>query len=149
MRILERIENATAGGETSLANVLSQLAQKIKRRGLIILISDMLDDLETMVKSLKSFRSRKHEILVFQVLDPAEYHFPFKESAVFFDLEDRSELPIQPDLMRKSYRQKFQTFLKRFQEQLLESYIDYELLITDTPYDKALFTYLQKRAKLQ
>ncbi len=149
MRILERIENAAPGGETALSDVLSEFARKVKKRGLLILVSDMLDDLEAMVRSLRSFRYRKHEILVFQILDPDEYNFPFEESAVFFDLEDKSELVIQPGLLRKSYRQKFHKFLNGFQSRLFESYIDYELLLTSTSYDKALFAYLQKRSRLR
>lgn len=147
-RILEAIEKSSPGDETSLANVLFQLAQKIKRRGLVILISDLFDDPEMVVRSLRSFRYRKHEILVFQILDQKEYNFPFTESALFYDLETGEELVIQPHLMRDSYQKKIGQFLQDYRRRLIESHIDFETLYTDTPYDKALFSYLQKRTRL-
>jgi len=148
MHILEVIERASSGGETSLANVLLQLAQKIKRRGLVILISDLFDESATVLRSLRSFRYRKHEILVFQVLDPRESRFSYSELAVFFDLENREEMIIQPNVIRESYKRSIAQFLEDYHRKMLESYIDYELLYTDTPYDKALFSYLQKRSRL-
>jgi uncharacterized protein (DUF58 family) len=148
MQILEVIEKSTPGGETSLSGVLYELAQKIKRRGLVIVLSDLLDDPRTVVKSLRSFRYRKHEILMFQILDVDEYKFPFSKPAIFLDLEDSTEMTIQPDMIRASYQQKFAELLKFYQQSLLEAYIDYELLYTSTPFDKALFSYLQKRGRL-
>ena len=102
LQILKVIDQAQASGETSLNKVLYELAQRIKRRGLIIILSDLLDDPIDIVKALRSFRSRKHEILVFQILDPDEINFSFKEPARFYDLENNSELIIQPALLRAS-----------------------------------------------
>lgn len=148
MRILETIENSSPGGETSLSNVLFELAQKMKRRGLVILISDLFDEPESVVTSLRSFRCRKHEVLVFQILDEDEYTFPFNESALFSDLEDDTEMVVNPKMIRESYRKKFSELLAHYRQRLLESYVDYKILFTNTPYDKALFSYLQKREKL-
>jgi len=147
-RILEVIENTTPKGETSLANVLFQMAQKVKRRGLIILFSDLLDEPEQVVKSLSSFRYRKHEMLVFQVLDEQELKFSFTQPAIFYDLERGDELIIQPKAIQQSYQKRFSQILATYHHKLLESYIDYEVMYTDTPYDKALFSYLQKRSRL-
>lgn len=148
MRILETIEKSRPGGETSLSNVLFELAQKIKRRGLVILISDLLDKPELVITSLRSFRCRKHEVIVFQILDEDEHKFPFHESAVFSDLEDGTEMVINPKIIRQSYQKRFAELLDFYKQRLLESYVDYEILFTTTPYDKALFSYLQKRGKL-
>ena len=148
MRILKTIEKSEPGGETSLSYVLYQLAQKLKRRGLVILLSDLFDEPDVVIKSLRSFRARKHEILVFQILDLDEYTFPFYKSAIFFDLESGDELVIQPTMVRKSYQKKFAELLNKYRHKLLESYIDYEVLYTNTTYDKALFSYLQKRQRL-
>ncbi len=148
MKILEVIEKAKPGGETSLSFVLFQLAQKLKRRGLVILLSDLFDDPESVIKSLRSFRCRKHEILIFQILDLDEHKFPFKEAAIFCDLESGDKLVVQPETMRAAYQKKFSNLLNNYRRRLLESYIDYEVLYTNTPYDKALFSYLQKRSKL-
>lgn len=148
MRILKTIEKTKPGGETSLSRVLYQLAQKLKRRGLVILLSDLFDKPDSVIRSLRSFRSRKHEILVFQILDVEEYTFPFDKSAIFFDLESGDELVVQPRVIRTSYQKKFTQLLSDYRQGLLESYIDYELLYTNTTYDKALFSYLQKRQRL-
>ncbi|HEC77889.1 MAG TPA: DUF58 domain-containing protein [candidate division WOR-3 bacterium] len=148
LQILNTIDSAAAGGETSLSNMLFELAQKIKRRGIVILLSDLLDEPETVIKALRSFRYRKHELLVFHILDPDEATFPFNKSAIFCDLENKEELVIQPDAIRDSYRKKFNKILKLYHDRLLASYIDYEIMYTNTLYDKALFAYLQKRKKL-
>jgi uncharacterized protein (DUF58 family) len=148
MRILEIIEKAKPGGETSLSLVLSQLSQKLKRRGLVILLSDLFDDPESVVQSLRSLRSRKHEILVFQILDRDEYTFPFERSAIFSDLESSDELIVQPNNVRELYQKRFTELLRTYRQEMLESYIDYEVIYTDTTYDRALFSYLKKRQRL-
>uniref|UniRef100_A0A7C4TIB7 DUF58 domain-containing protein n=1 Tax=candidate division WOR-3 bacterium TaxID=2052148 RepID=A0A7C4TIB7_UNCW3 len=147
-RLIETIEKANAGNETSLSRVLFELAQRIKRRGLVIIISDLFDFPEQVLKSLRSFRARKHEIIVFQVIDPKEHTFPFFETSIFEDLETGEQLIIQPDSIRESYRKKFEDFLNNYQKRMLEAHIDYQLMRTDTPYDRGLFAFLQKRARL-
>lgn len=147
-RILDIIENSSSGGETSLAHVLYELAQKTKRRGLVILISDLLDDPDAVIRALRSFRYRKHEILVFQVLDRKERSFPFIDTALFFDLETNAELVIQPRAIRASYEKRMGQLINEYRRRMLEARIDCETIYTDTPYDKALLAFLQKRARL-
>jgi uncharacterized protein (DUF58 family) len=147
--LLKLIDRAQPGKETSVSNVLYELAQKTKRRGLIIIISDLLDDPGSVVKALRSFRYRKHEILVFHILDEQEYDFPFTKAAMFQDLEDNSEMVIEPALIRASYQRKFKQFIKSYRHRLLESHIDYETVFTTTKYDRALLSYLQKRGRLK
>jgi uncharacterized protein (DUF58 family) len=149
IEILKVIDQTKPGKETSLTNMLYQLAQKTKRRGLIIIISDLLDEPEAVIKALRSFRYRKHEILVFHIIDPDEYEFPFSRAAVFKDLENGQEMTIQPNILRESYQRNFKDLIKYFRNRLLEARIDYEKIITNMPYDKALFSYLQKRSRLQ
>jgi uncharacterized protein (DUF58 family) len=148
MMILKAIADANPGGETNMNGVLYQLARRIKRRGLVILLSDLLDEPGDLVKALRSFRHRKHEILVFQILDIDELDFPFSESAIFADLEDGSEQIISPQLIRERYRIRFREFIDYYHRHLLESHIDHSVLRTNTAYDKALFAYLQKRSRL-
>jgi uncharacterized protein (DUF58 family) len=148
MMLLLAIEKAMPAGETNLHDVLYQLAQKIKRRGLVIVLSDMLDDPDETLRALRSFRYRKHEIIVFQIIDKDESDFPFEESAVFSDLESDSEMVVTPGLIRDRYRKRFKEFIGFYHQQLLQSHIDHTVLHTVTPYDKALFAYLQKRARL-
>lgn len=148
IEILKIIDKAIPSGETSLSNMLYQLAQKTRKRGLIILISDLLDDPLLVIKALRSFRYRKHEILVFHIVDSKEYEFSFDKAALFHDLEDGSEMVIEPSMIRASYQKKFKDLLQFYRQQLLEAHIDYETIFTTTPYDRALFSYLQKRGSL-
>lgn len=148
IEILKIINKAIPSGETSLSSMLYQLAQKTRKRGLIILISDLLDDPAVVIKALRSFRYRKHEILVFHIVDTKEYEFSFNKAALFHDLEDDSEMVIEPSMIRASYQKKFKGMLQFYRQQLLESHIDYETIFTTTPYDRALFSYLQKRGSL-
>ncbi len=148
MQILKVIDKAAPQGETSLSKIMFQLAQKLRRRGLVILLSDLFDDPEVVVKSLRSFRYRKHEILVFHILDRDEHMFPFSKPAIFSDLEDGTEMVIQPNIIRESYRKRFNELLQFYRLRLLEAYIDHEIIYTNTPYDRALFSYLQKRGRL-
>ena len=148
VEILKLIDRVTPSKETSLSNVLYELAQKTKKRGLIIVISDLLDEPRSVVKALRSFRYRKHEILVFHILDRKEYEFSFSKAALFKDLEDGSEMMIEPSMIRASYQRKFKQLLQFYRHQLLDSHIDYEMIFTTTQYDRALFSYLQKRGRL-
>ena len=148
MMMLRTIAEANPGGETSTHDAIYELAQKIKRRGLVIVLSDLLDDPVLVVKSLRSFRYRKHEILVFQILDVDENDFPFSQSAIFKDLENGSEMIVSPRMLRDRYRAQFREFLQFYHRQLLESDIDHTVLYTNMAYDQALFAYLQKRARL-
>lgn len=146
--ILQAIERAQPRGETALSDIMLQLAQKIRRRGLVILISDLLDDPGQVVRSLRSFKYRKHELLVFHILDKDEETFPFTIPAVFQDLEDASEVTIEPHLIGDSYRKRFQELLRTYHRSLLEAHIDHEIMYTVMPYDRALFRCLQKRGRL-
>ncbi len=147
-RIIEIINRTSSGAETSLAQVLFETGQRIKRRALVLVISDLFDEPQEVIKSLRSFRARKHEIIVFQIIDPYELTFPFNESAIFQDMETDESLTIEPGAIRDSYQKKFKEFLNYYQQAMHESHIDYELINTTQTFDKALFAYLQKRARL-
>jgi hypothetical protein len=148
MHILTAIDQARPGHETSLSTVLFELARKIRRRGLVIVLSDLLDEPGAVLRALRSFRYRKHELLVMHILDKKETTFPFEKQAIFVDMESRDELPVQPDLMRESYRRKIKKLLESYRYTLLSARIGYELLYTDTPYDRALLAYMHKRGMM-
>ncbi|MGQ9465413.1 MAG: DUF58 domain-containing protein [bacterium] len=147
-RIIETIEGINSGNETSLAQVLFELGQKIKRRALVILISDLFDKPELVLKSLRSFRARKHEIIVFQIIDAQEFTFPFRETAIFQDMETNENIVIDPAAIHNSYQKRFRDFLDYYRRGMREACLDYELINTEQKFDQALFAYLQKRAKL-
>jgi uncharacterized protein (DUF58 family) len=148
MHILTTLDHARSGAETSLADVLLELAKKIKRRGLVIVLSDLLDDPQAVLRALRSFRYRKHELLVLHILDKDECTFPFNNQAIFVDMETDQEMTIQPSQIRESYRKNFAKLLDTYRHTLLSAHIGYEILYTDTPYDRALLAYLHKRGMM-
>ncbi|MEO0100760.1 MAG: DUF58 domain-containing protein [candidate division WOR-3 bacterium] len=145
--ILKVLDNQKTGGETNLSETFYQLAQRIKRRGLIIILSDLFDDKEKVLSAIRLFRYKKHEVLVFQILDKEEKEFSFSEPAVFKDLETGKEITLDPRVLRKDYQSLFARFVSYYKRSLAEANVDYNLIFTDMPFDRALFAYLEKRSR--
>ncbi len=127
---------------------LQDLADRIHRRGLVILISDLMDEPEKVLRSLKHFRHRKHEVAVFHVLDPFERDFPFMDESGFVDMETQQEVMTQPWEIAKEYRRKFGEWQDLYMRHCRENLIDYVMVDTSVPFDRALLKYLEKRRKL-
>src|SRR3989304_1000926 len=146
--ILKNLAVVKPSEKTRTAECLNLIAEKIKRRGLVIIVSDFFDDVNSILKALKHFRYQKHEVIVFQILDPAERSFSFGKDAIFKDLETSEEITTQPYQIQKSYRDAMNEFTGKIKSECLNANIEYNLLETSTPFDKALFSYIQKRSKL-
>jgi uncharacterized protein (DUF58 family) len=146
--ILKSLANVQASERTNTAASLSEAAEKIKRRGLVIIISDFFDDINSVLKALKHFSYKRNEVIVFQILDPMEKSFSFGKDAIFKDLETGDELTTQPYQIQKAYREAMKEFTSKIKTECLNSNIDYNLIETSDPYDKALLRYIQKRSKL-
>jgi uncharacterized protein (DUF58 family) len=146
--ILVALESARPGNRTGAAKSLHQIADRIKRRGLVIVISDLLDDPATVITALKHFRHKKNEVLVMHVLDPMERDFAFGAPSLFQDLETGEKMTTQPLLIQRAYREAMAAFLQRYRKECMENRIDYVLLDTATPFDVALTRYLSKREKM-
>jgi len=146
--ILKSLANVSPSEKTDTANSLSEGAEKLKRRGLVVIISDFFDDINSVLRALKHFSYKKNEVIVFQVLDPMEKTFSFGRDAIFKDLETGDELTTQPYQIQKAYREAMLEFTNRIQKECLNSNIDYNLIDTSDPYDKALLRYIQKRSRL-
>lgn len=140
--------NAKAGGTTATANVLHALAEGLKRRGLIILITDLLDDPESLVQALQHFRHERHEVLVFNLVDPQEEKFNFKSTAEFVDAETGEKLLVNPWQLRRDYLQMWNEHTTVMREKCLENRIDYHFINTGTPFEQALLQFLIKRRQL-
>ncbi|MBI2619675.1 MAG: DUF58 domain-containing protein [Ignavibacteriales bacterium] len=147
-QMLKALETVEAGRQTGTAESLHTVAEKIKRRGLIILLSDLFDEPEKVKTALKHFRHRGHEVIVMQILDPVERTFAFDADAVFRDMETAEELMTQPWHIQRAYQQTLRQLLDGYKRECLENNIDYVLLDTGTPFDKALFEYLNKRKRI-
>ncbi len=146
--LLKELSGLSAREETDLGQSLHELAQRVRRRGLIILISDLLDDEEKVIRGLKLFRHRKHEVIVFHVLDPYEVSFPFEHEVILKDMETGEEIPAIPWEVRKEYRERVAAWINRYRTILRQSGIDYVPVRTSTTFDVALFSYLEKRQRL-
>ena len=146
--ILKELESARPANKTGTSKSLHRIAEQIKRRGLVIVLSDLFDSPESVMTALKHFRHKGHEVVVMQILDPLERSFAFERDAIFKDLETHEEVMTQPWHIQKAYQQSMQEFLGYYQRQCRDNNIDYVLLDTSTPFDKALFEYLNKRKRM-
>lgn len=146
--LLKELELAKPTKTTGTAVSLHIIAEQIKRRGLVIVLSDFFDDPESVMTALKHFRHKGHEVVVMQVLDPLERSFAFGTDAIFKDLETREELMTQPWHIQKAYQQSMQEFLKYYKGECRDNNIDYVLLDTSVPFDIALFEYLNIRKRM-
>jgi len=142
MRQVERIE---PGGETGLSETLHKLANRFKKRCLIVLISDLYDDPEEVIRALHHFRHRHHEVIVFHVLDKAEIEFPFRDLISFHDLETDDRIQIDPVFVRDAYLEQMQKFIDGYRRACAETKIDYVLTDTSVPYDFMLARYIAAR----
>jgi uncharacterized protein (DUF58 family) len=146
MQILHALENRGPAGETNVGKILDELAGQIKRRGLIILISDLLDEPEQVLKGLRQFRFKGNDVIVFHLLDPAELELPFDGNILFEDLEAaKLEVIADPRAIRATYQQVVQEFITDMRKQCHDNAIDYQLISTATPLDQALASYLSWR----
>jgi uncharacterized protein (DUF58 family) len=145
--LLHTIDTLKAGGDTNLANTFHKLAEKIKRRGLVIILSDLFDNKENVLSALRHFRHRKHEVLVFQILDKNELDFSFSQPLILKDLETKKEITLDPRVIRKQYQKTITEYFVDFKVRCREHMIDYNPITSDTPLDRALFEYLQKRSR--
>jgi uncharacterized protein (DUF58 family) len=147
-QVLLALQQASAGGRTGAGKALHSFAERIKRRGLVIVLSDLFDDPDEVIAALKHFRHKKNEVLVMQILDPLERTFAFSENAIFRDVETDERLATFPPQMRRAYQDTLRSFVDRYKRECLEHHIDYLLVDTSTPFDVALVEYLSRRERL-
>ena len=147
MRALaSHLEATQPQGETHLDQVLRELAGKLTRRGMIIIISDLFDDPEVIMRALRYFRHQRNEVIVFHVLDKNELEFPFQRLTVFEDIEDTAVRVLSdPRAIRAAYLQHMEAFLAEYRRACRREAIDYSLFQTTTPLDVALTRYLARR----
>jgi uncharacterized protein (DUF58 family) len=140
------LEATQPEGETHLDQALREIGGKLKKRGMIIVISDLFDTPDVVLRALKYFRHRRNEVMVFHLLDHNELDFPFDRLTVFEDIEDmRSRVLADPRAIRQAYLQQLQTFIAEYRRECRREWIDYNLFPTTTPLDIALTRYLARR----
>ncbi len=146
-RLFIALERATAGTATDLKAPLEQVAKTARRRGLVVLLSDLLAPTESLEKELGYLRTQGHEVAVLRILDPAEIDFPFGEAAMFLDVETGRELYIDPVLAREQYQTKFAAHALALKEICQRLGIDLYDLPTNKPLETALFDLLHARMR--
>lgn len=146
--VLHILDNANPKGETNTSLCLNALAEKIKKRGIVILISDFFDDPDKIIQALKMFRYKKNEVIVFQILDPAEKDLSFSDEVKFIDMETAEKITTQPYQIQQSYREVFAEYLQKIETACLTNQIEYNLVTTDSSFDKAILNYHKKRSRL-
>ena len=125
------------------------MAERLKRRGLIVLASDLLDDPRSVLGGLTALRHRGHEVVVFHVLDPRELTLDYPGELRFVDRETDEKVRTQPYFLKDEYRRSVSRWISDLERGCKEHAIDYNLVTTETPFDQALVSYLNKRRRLR
>lgn len=144
-QIFRTLETTPAQGETSLGPILHDLAERLKHRGLVILLSDLFDDEDSLLRGLKHFRHRRHDVSLLHVIDPAEQDFPFEDPTLFHGLEGMPDQLTEPRALRSAYRREFESFLARVRRGCRDLHMDHVLMRTDQPLDATLAAFLDHR----
>ena len=146
LHTLDRIPEREGRGE--LREPLLRAAESSHRRGILVLISDLYEDPEAALKAVRALQHKGSDLIVFQVLDPAELDFPYETAANYEDLETGERMPIVPEYVRVQYKRLVQEHIATLARLFGENRIDHALLDTRTPLDVALFRYLSRRERL-
>lgn len=144
--ILVTLENIQTAKETRIGEPLHQIAERLTKRGLVILISDLYDENpDKVIEGLEHLRYEGHEVIVFHLLAQEEVDFEFDKLIRFVDAENDQEIITTPQVIRDSYLSNFNEFIDYYRTTLNQSDIDYNLINTSTPIDRSLSAYLAKR----
>jgi uncharacterized protein (DUF58 family) len=145
--VLLTLDRLALGRQTNVAKPLHQLADSLSKRGIVVLISDLLDDPAQVIRGLKHFQFRGTDVIVFHVLDDHEMHFPFERATRFEDLETSEEVTAVPAVVRAHYLEAMSGLIERYRRELGAAGIDYHLLQTSQPLEMALLAYLSTRSR--
>ena len=146
--LLKTMHNSETGGETNISHLLHVMAESIHKRGLIILISDLLDEEKNIVEGLRHFRYKGHEVIIFHIIDPKEQDLDYNENVNFIDIENNSTIMADSRIIRDKYNKAFNSFCAFYENECYQNKIDYIRITTDSSLDKALMQYLMKRSRI-
>ncbi len=146
--ICEAIAPMAAGGQTEAGSALRDIAGRLRRRGLVVLLSDLLVDPDSTRTAIRFLRHRGHEVLVFHIMDPGERELPTMRDARFVDPETGEEIPVSVADLRAEYREAVAHALDEWRRTLVPQGVDYVIVETDQPMVHALRAYLDKRERL-
>ena len=145
--ILQVLERVKPGRDTNISAVLHRIVEQIRRRSMVIVVSDFFDDVGSVLLGLQHFRHRRHEVIALHLLDDAELTFPFDRTTLFEGMERGEQVVADPRVIGEGYRTRFQQYLEEFRRGCLEKDIDYERMLLSEPFDRALVNYLGRLAR--
>ncbi len=144
--VIHLLDVTPAREKSDLGMVFNDLAERFKKRGIVAVFSDMFDDVNRIVTGLKHFRHRRHEVIVFHILDPAELEFPFRDPTLFKGLEEMPDIMTDPHALKRAYQAEISSFLKGLEKACRMADIDYVPLRTDQSLEIPLSSYLASRS---
>ncbi len=144
-QMMQAMELAQPGKKTAAGPIFHELAERLKKRGVVIILSDFFDNVPSLLAGLKHFRHRRHDVVLMHVLDPAEIEFPFQRPTQFQGLEEFPDVMTDPPTLRRAYLREFEAFQRSLREGCRGQNMDYVLLRTDQPLDVALSSFLAGR----
>jgi uncharacterized protein (DUF58 family) len=146
--VLQTLDRSKAERPGNLAIPLNKMAEHFKRRGLLVLISDFYEEPDTILEAIKPLKFLGNDLIVFHVLDPAEIDFGYEDASSFEDLETGEQIPVVPESLVKEYRQMIQAHISALTTKFSDHRIDYTVVNTAEPLDRALFSYLSSRERM-
>lgn len=147
-QVLDTLESTKPGGETDLGPVIVRAADQLKRRGMIVVLSDLLCDLDTLYESLGKLQHNGHEVVVMHILDGEEIDLPFNDSIIFKDIEGSEEVFGEPWAFRKAYQQAMAEFIDSVTARCRTQGVDHVLIRTDQDLGQTLAHYLHRRQRM-
>jgi len=144
-QILKVLESVDPREKTATGPIFHELAERLRRRGVVLILSDLFDDVPSMLAGLKHFRHRRHDVVIFHVLDPAELEFPFHRPTLFRGLEQLPDVLTDPRSLRRAYLEEFTRFRHEVRRGCRSYQMDYQTMRTDQSLDVALSSYLASR----
>jgi hypothetical protein len=147
MAILAALANVRPQGPTGLAEAIHEVADRIRKRSMIILFSDLLADVEPVVKALHHLRYRGHDLIIFQVLSEEEALFPFRGPKRFTDVESSARVDADPAAIRAAYLEELHRFIDRYRQEVVGVRADFVSVHTGMTFDKALIRFLVDRQR--
>jgi len=145
--LLHVIGESVPERKTDTGPIFHDLAERFRKRSLVVILSDLFDDVDSMMAGLNHFRHRRHDVILFHVLDPAELEFPFRDTTRFRGLEELPAVVAEPRALRQAYLAQFREYQRRLERGCRRHRIDYVLMRTDRPLELVLSSYLASRLR--
>ena len=146
--VLHTLDKVVAGRPSSLKPPFQKMAEHFGRRGMLVIVSDLYEEPDSVLEAIAPLRFRGNDLIVFHVLDKSELEFGFSDASAFEDIESGEQMPVVPDAFRKEYQALVRAHLDALQQRFSANRIDYTVLDTSKPIDHALYRYLSSRARM-